>query len=151
MKNLKTVFPVAKFDNSPAVSFRQWQAWMSFPSTCTPHLPKTLQILPSNKSLGIETGIPATCKHSRLAYCTLAQHCHFVSVGWLTSFWFTFLNIATPASTFFICVTRSLISDVSTFMSEFISDSSCSTNLIKSGLFKPFNVFSVWKIGKRTF
>ena len=36
-------------------------------------------------------------------------------------------------------------------LSEFISDSSYKTNLIQSGLFKLFNVASVWTIAKRSF
>ena len=36
-------------------------------------------------------------------------------------------------------------------LSEFISDSSYKTNFIQSGLFKLFNVASVWTIAKRSF
>ena len=60
-------------------------------------------------------------------------------------------TIATLASTFFICATRSLISDVSSFISEFISHSTCKTRLIRSGLFKPFIVASLWTIAIKTF
>ena len=44
---------------------------MSFPSTFTPSLSKTLEILVSNESLGIEVGIPTTSEHSRLEYWAL--------------------------------------------------------------------------------
>ena len=41
--------------------------------------------------------------------------------------------------------------DISSFISEFISDFSCKTSLIRSGLLKPFNVASVWTIAIKTF
>ena len=97
---------------------------LSFLLKWTPSLSKTLKTLASDKSLGIGAGIRTTSKHSRLEYCALVQLCLYVSVSWLTSFSFTFLTIETSASTFFICVTRSLISDVSSFISAFIFDSS---------------------------
>ena len=116
---------------------------------------ETLEILASNESFGIEVGIPTTSKHSRLEYWELAQHCRSVSISWLTfiinSFLLTFFTIATSASTFFICTARSLISDVSSFISEFISNSSCKTSLIRLGLFKPFNIASVWTNAIQTF
>ena len=130
--------------------FTRWHAWIYFPLTWTLSLSKTLEILASNKLLVIEIRIRSTSKNSYLKYCTLAQHCCSVSIILLTSFSFTFLTIATLTPTFFICVTRSLVSDVSSFLSEFISDSNYKINLIKSGLFKPFNVVSVWTIAKGT-
>ena len=111
------------------LSFRQGHALISFPSTCTSSLPKTLETLTSNKSLGIEIGIPTTSKHSHLEYCALVQHCHAVSISWLTSFWFIFMTI--------ISLDFFQLFFLFPLMSEFISDSSCNTSLIKSGLFKP--------------
>ena len=108
-------------------------------------------IIVSNELLGIEVGIPTTSKHSCLEYWGLAQHCCSVLISWLTSFLLTFFTIAISASTFFICVTSSLNFNVSSFISEFISDSSCKTSLIRSGLFKPFNVTSVWTIAIKRF
>ena len=95
---------------------------------------KILEKLASNESLAIEAGIPTTSKHSRLEYRAFPQLCRSVLISWLTSFLLTFFTITTSTLTFFICATRSLIFDVTSFISEFISDSSCKTNLIRLGL-----------------
>ena len=124
---------------------------MSFPLTCTPSLSNTLEILASNELLGIEVSIPTTSKHSSLEYWALAEHCHSVLIRRFTSFSLTSFTTATSASTIFICVTRSLISNVSYFILEFISDSSNKTSLIRSGLFKPFHVASMSTIAMKLF
>ena len=99
----------------------------------------------------VEVDIPSTSKHSRIDYWTLVQHCCFVCIRWLTSFSFTFLTIATLASTFFILCYKVFNFYVSSFTSEFISDSSRKISLNRSGLFKPFNVASVWIIAIKAF